>query len=286
MIGTVDEDFAIESMAGDIFLLGNTSWRIRRVEPGKVRVEDAGGAPPTIPFWLGEAPGAHARAVGRGRRRCARRSPTRDGRAATTGAGARWRGCALDRRGRRAAARLRRRRRARRWAPCRRRRRVIAERFFDEAGGMQLVIHAPFGGRINRAWGLALRKRFCRIVRLRAAGRGDRRRHRALAGPAAQLPARDGLRDAARRRRRGAAEQAALQAPMFETRWRWNATRSLALLRIRGGKRVPPPLQRMRARRSARGGLPGADGLPGQPRRRRRSRCPTTRWCARRCATA
>src|SRR5262249_34293366 len=57
LVGTVNEDWAIESMAGDVFLLGTTSWRIRRVEPGVVRVEDAHGAPPSVPFWLGEAPG-------------------------------------------------------------------------------------------------------------------------------------------------------------------------------------------------------------------------------------
>ena len=175
------------------------SWRIRRVESGRVRVEDAGGAPPTIPFWLGEAPArtrelsAEVAALRAGDRRRA----LRDGE--DRGAVAR---CARlrARPPRRRAARATTSRRARpRSARVPTQTRVVAERFFDEAGGMQLVIHAPFGGRINRAWGLALRKRFCRIVRLRAAGRGHRRRHRALARPAAQLPARDGLRDAARR---------------------------------------------------------------------------------------
>ena len=152
---------------------------------------------------------------------------------------------------------------------------------------MQLVIHAPFGGRINRAWGLALRKRFCRVVRLRAAGGGHRRRRSC---------SRSGRSTASRSRRSSRCcapsdveellTQAALQAPMFETRWRWNATR------VAGAAAQPRRQARAAAaaaharRGSARGGLPGADRLPGQPRRRRRSRSPITRWCARRCATA
>ena len=164
VIGTVNEDFAVESLAGDIFQLGNTSYRILRVERGVVRVEDAQGEPPTIPFWLGEAPGRSdelSAAVSRlrarhGRARCRR---TRRGERAL-----RW----LIGRGRASPSRPPRSsssicaRRTPRSAACRRRTRIVLERFFDEAGGMQLVIHSPFGSRINRAWGLALRKRFCR----------------------------------------------------------------------------------------------------------------------------
>jgi ATP-dependent Lhr-like helicase len=243
-IGTIDEDFAIESMAGDIILLGNSSWRIRRVEPGKVRVEDAAGAPPTIPFWLGEGPA-------RTRELSAEVAALRE---EIASAHARHEddipgleaSCALDRRGAEllrdyvlaGAAVL---------GGVPTQTRIFAERFFDDAGGMQLIIHAPFGGRINRAWGMALRKRFCRSFdfELQAAATDD---GIVLSlGPQHSFP----LETVFSMLRAADVEelltQAALQAPMFETRWRWNATRSLALLRSRGGKRVPPALQRMRA---------------------------------------
>jgi ATP-dependent Lhr-like helicase len=244
VIGNIDEDFAVESMAGDIMLLGNTSWRIRRVEPGRVRVEDAAGAPPTIPFWLGEGP-ARTRelsaevAVLRQEIADAAEHDEDPAPALITS-------CALDRRG---AELLRDYVLAGVGAlggvPSQTR--VIAERFFDDAGGMQLIIHAPFGGRINRAWGMALRKRFCRSFdfELQAAATDD---GIVLSlGPQHSFP----LETVFTMLRAADVEellvQAALQAPMFETRWRWNAMRSLALPRSRGGKRVPPALQRMRA---------------------------------------
>ena len=160
VIGNVDEDFAIESMAGDIILLGNTSWRIRRVETGARAGRGRGGRGAHDPVLAGRGAGPHARAVGRGGG-AARGDRGRRG-------ARRGRGDGIDdvvrarSPRRRAAARLRRGRARPRWAACPRQTRVIAERFFDDAGGMQLVIHAPFGGRINRAWGMALRKRFCR----------------------------------------------------------------------------------------------------------------------------
>jgi ATP-dependent Lhr-like helicase len=246
VIGTVEEDFAIESMAGDVFLLGNNSWRIRRVENGRVRVEDAQGAAPSIPFWLGEAPARTrelSREVGVLREEIAEQAHQQDPEALL-----RWlaEACALDQ----AGARLLRDyvlagRAALGAVPsetC-----VIAERFFDEAGGMQLVIHAPFGGRINRAWGMALRKKFCRSFdfELQAAATDDG--VILSLGPQHSFPL-ETIFDLLRAE--DVAEtltQAALQAPMFETRWRWNAGRALALLRRRGGKKVPPNLQRMRA---------------------------------------
>ncbi|HVY39434.1 MAG TPA: DEAD/DEAH box helicase [Polyangia bacterium] len=243
-IGTLDEDFAIESSAGDIILLGNTSWRIRRVEPGRVRVEDAGGAPPTIPFWLGEGPA-------RSRELSAEVAALRQDVAAAHARGddpapSLEVDCALDRRGAEllrdyvlaGAAVL---------GGVPTQTRVVAERFFDDAGGMQLIIHAPFGGRINRAWGMALRKRFCRSFdfELQAAATDD---GIVLSlGPQHSFP----LETVFSMLRADDVEellvQAALQAPMFETRWRWNAMRSLTLLRSRAGKRVPPALLRMRA---------------------------------------
>ena len=251
LVGNIDEDFAIESMAGDIILLGNNSWRIRRVETGRVRVEDAQGAPPTIPFWLGEGP---ARTPELSAEVAAVREATarHDGSARTmapgdsVGADDPLADPAVDSR----TAQLVRDyiaagRAALGAVPTERR--VIAERFFDEAGGMQLVLHAPFGGRINRAWGTALRKRFCRSFdfELQAAATDD--------GLVLSLGAQHSfpLETVFQMLRPEDVDelltQAALQAPMFETRWRWNAMRSLALLRHRGGKRVAPAIQRMRA---------------------------------------
>jgi len=243
-IGTIDEDFAIESMAGDIILLGNSSWRIRRVEPGKVRVEDARGAAPTIPFWLGEGP---ARTRELSAEVAALREQIVDSHARHDDpTSALMSGCALDRRGAEllrdyvlaGAAVL---------GGVPTQTRLFAERFFDDAGGMQLVIHAPFGGRINRAWGMALRKRFCRSFdfELQAAATDD---GIVLSlGPQHSFPLESVFSMLRADDVQELLTQAALQSPMFETRWRWNATRSLTLLRSRGGKRVPPAILRMRA---------------------------------------
>jgi ATP-dependent Lhr-like helicase len=243
-IGSLDEDFAIESMAGDVILLGNSSWRIRRIESGRVRVEDAGGAPSNIPFWLGEGP---ARTPELSAELAAVRQGVADRLHDPEGAAA-WleRETGLDRRGALlardyiAAAKA-----ALGAVPTRDT--VVVERFFDEAGGMQLVVHAPFGGRINRAWGMALRKRLCHSFNfeLQAAATDDG--VLLSLGPQHSFPLEavfemlhpTGLEELL--------TQAALQAPMFNTRWRWNATRALALLRWQGGRKVPPYLLRMRA---------------------------------------
>ena len=243
-VGTVNEDFAVESMAGDIFLLGNRSWRIRRVEAGRVRVEDAAGAPPTIPFWLGEAPARTPElsgAVSAIRSEVARRLPDRE-------AAARWlvAECGLAEDGARQLADYVAATQAALGAvPTTDL--VIAERFFDEAGGMQLVVHAPFGGRVNRAWGLALRKRFCVSFNfeLQAAATDDGmvislgEQHSFPLDTVFSMVRPETLVEDL--------TQAALASPLFTNRWRWNATRSLALLRHEGGRRVPMPLQRMRA---------------------------------------
>ncbi len=246
LIGNVEEDFAIESMAGDVMLLGNNSWRIRRVENGKVRVEDAAGQAPTIPFWFGESPGRSrelSAEVGALREELVIRA-TRDSAVSVTD----WlmKECALPLPG---ACLLRdyvltgnAALGAVPSSTC-----VIAERFFDESGGTQLVLHAPFGARINRAWGMALRKRFCRTFdfELQAAATDD--------GIVLSLSTQHSfplemIFDLVRPEQVDEVlSQAAIQAPMFETRWRWNATRSLTMLRHRGGKKVPPNLQRMRA---------------------------------------
>lgn len=243
-VGTVSEDFAVESMRGDIFLLGNTSWRIRRVEAGTVRVEDAQGAPPTIPFWVGEAPGRSfeaSAAVSALRRDVEARLD--DPQAAAT-----WleRECNVSGEGaQQAVAYLAAGRAALGAIPSMET--LVAERFFDEAGGMQLIVHAPFGSRINRAWGLALRKRFCRSFNfeLQAAATDDG--IVISLGPHHSFPLDTVFRFVTRTTADYVLTQALLGAPIFPTRWRWTVTRALALLRFSGGRRVPPNIQRMRA---------------------------------------
>jgi ATP-dependent Lhr-like helicase len=247
VVGSVDEDFAVESLSGDIILLGNTSWRIIRVENGKVRVEDAHGAPPTIPFWRGEAPSRTAELsseVASVREQVDRRLQ-----AGSVDMGpADWlrQECGLDRRGaEQAVAYIQAGRAVLGAVPTQQT--IVAERFFDEGGGMQLVLHTPFGGRINRAWGLALRKRFCAAfdLELQAAATDEGvvislgERHSFPLETVFQFLRADGVRELL--------VQAVLAAPMFASRWRWNSTRALALLRFANGRRVPPQIQRMRA---------------------------------------
>ncbi|HMK31307.1 MAG TPA: DEAD/DEAH box helicase, partial [Terriglobales bacterium] len=259
VVGTVDEDFAVESMAGEIMLLGNTSWRISRVEAagGRMLVEDAHGQPPSIPFWRGEAPSRTAELsehVARLREEVSAMLP----RSATViqtqaqpevAAAAAWlrQECGLDDAGaEQLVQHLWNGRAVLGAVPTQQT--VIAERFFDEGGGMQLVIHAPFGGRVNRAWGLALRKRFCRSFNfeLQAAATDDGL-NISLAEQHS-FPLSDVFHFLQAETVQPVLEQAVLTgSPFFQTRWRWDANRSLALLRFLGGKRVPPQIQRMRA---------------------------------------
>ncbi len=242
VIGTLDEDFAIESMAGDIFLLGTNSWKIRRVEAGVVRVEDAHGAPPSIPFWNGEGLG---RTIELSREVC-------DVRAAIDQRGdadaSEWleRECALDRSGaEQAVAYVRAGKAILGVVPTNRT--LVAERFFDEGGGMQLIVHAPFGARINRAWGLALRKRFCRSFNLELqAAATDNGFVLSLTDQHA-FPLDVAFEFVKSASVENVLTQALLPAPMFAARWRWNAARALAILRFSGGRKVPPQLLRMRA---------------------------------------
>jgi ATP-dependent Lhr-like helicase len=256
IVGTVDEDFAVESIAGDIMLLGNTSWRIRRVSSGSVLVEDAQGAPPTVPFWRGEAPArtdelsAHVAEL---REKVSAFVPgsvsdsngklTADATAAVA-----WlkRECGLDDAGAEQAVEYVVAGRAILGAvPTQKT--VIAERFFDESGGMQLVIHAPFGGRINKAWGLALRKRFCRSFNFELQAAATDNGLNISLSEQHSFPLADVFHFLHANSARSVLEQAVLASPLFTTRWRWDAGRALALLRFRGGKRVPPNIQRMRA---------------------------------------
>src|SRR6478672_6538755 len=264
-IGNVNEDFAIESMAGDIFQLGNTSYRVLKVEPGRMRVEDAQGAPPSIPFWLGEAPGRTDElsiGVSRLREEVAQRlrpdlvaDPVALPQLDEAVAGLPGVEVALhwlthdvgldDNAARQIIDFLGRQLSATGVMPTRSQ--LVFERFFDESGGTQLVIHTPYGSRLNRAWGLALRKRFCRKFNfeLQAAATED-----AIVlslSTSHSFP----LLEVAHYLHSSSAEhilvQALLDAPLFGARWRWNATTALALPRFIGGKKVAPQLQRMKS---------------------------------------
>jgi len=258
MVGTLDEDFAVESLAGDVVLLGNTSWRIRRVEgkTGRVIVEDAHGAPPGVPFWLGEAPARTAELsshLADLRQEISDRlpnispvgfSPTQAVVAETIA----WlkEECGLDDAGAEQIIEYILQGRAV-LGSVPTQQTIIAERFFDEGGGMQLIIHAPFGGRINKAWGLALRKRFCRSFNFELqAAATDNGLNIALAEQHS-FPLTDVFQFLQPETVQPILEQAALASPIFGTRWRWDANRSLALLRFMGGKKVPPQIQRMRS---------------------------------------
>ncbi|GAB7525211.1 DEAD/DEAH box helicase [Paraburkholderia sp. 2C] len=281
-VGTVNEDFAVESLAGDVFQLGNASYRILRVESGRVRVEDAHGQPPSIPFWLGEAPGRSDElsfGVARLRREIeqmvasdadealritALAAPANHAASVESAVAERPRvdrgiGRAIERAidrlvdeigisepaARQIVEYLARARQALGALPTQDT--LVMERFFDESGGTQLVIHSPFGSRLNRAWGLALRKRFCRTFNfeLQAAATEDAI-ILSLTGSHSFA-----LAEVWRYLNSTSAEhlliQALLDAPLFNVRWRWNATTSLALPRYTGGRKTAPQLQRMRS---------------------------------------
>ncbi len=260
-IGTVNEDFAIESTAGDIFLLGNHSWRIIKVNGGKVRVEDAGGLPPTIPFWFGEAPGRSpefSAAVSRLREEISgelgdakdfiRENDLLDG-FPDDG----WKKGAIERLVNGAGLSLEAAdqlvaymatvKAALGTMPTQER--LVMERFFDEAGAMHLVIHSPFGSRMNRAWGLALRKRFCRKFNFELQAAATEDSIILSLGATHSFPLEEVYFYLHPNSVRKILTQALLDAPMFEVRWRWNASTALAVLRRWTGKKVPPAIQRI-----------------------------------------
>ena len=252
-LGTLNEDFAIESMPGDIFLLGNNAWRILRVEDGKVRVQDASGLPPSIPFWFGEAPGRSdelslAVSVLRQRVAAMLQSPDHADPAAARAAAVRdlehapglgsaaaeqlvdYLAAALAVLGALPDGDT-----------------VVLERFFDDSGGMQLVLHSCFGSRINKAWGLALRKRFCRAFNFELQAAATEDAIILSLGETHSFPLADAARFLSSASVREVLVQALLDAPVFDVRWRWNANISLAVPRFRSGKKVPPQIQRMQA---------------------------------------
>jgi ATP-dependent Lhr-like helicase len=257
VVGTLHEDFAVESLKGDIVLLGNMSWRIRRVEgAGRILVEDAHGAPPSIPFWLGEAPGRTvelSHQLGELRQAISDLVPNTvpgfvNQKSPEVLNAVEWlkRECGLDDSGAEQAIEYIVTGRAVLGAvPTTNT--IIAERFFDEGGGMQLIIHAPFGARINKGWGLSLRKRFCVSFNFELqAAATDNGVNIALAEQHS-FPLADVFHFLHENTVKEVLQQAALLSPLLETRWRWDANRSLALLRYWNGKKIPLQVQRTRS---------------------------------------
>jgi ATP-dependent Lhr-like helicase len=280
VIGSVNEDFAIESLQGDIFQLGNTSWRVLRVEQGKVRVEDAHGQPPSIPFWLGEAPARTHElsiSVSRLREEVANRieidpdvQSSMSDVSGNGGNGSSGLSPAAEEPGSRSSINLEpainylvnevgiSRAAAEQIVeylagakavlgimPSQDN--LVLERFFDDSGSMQLVVHSPFGSRLNRAWGLALRKRFCRKFNFELQAAATEDAVVLSLGPTHSFPLEEVFHYLNSKTVRQLLCQALLDAPMWNIRWRWNVTRSLAVLRRRGGKKIPAQLQRMDA---------------------------------------
>jgi len=245
-VGTVGEDFAVESMAGDVFVLGTHSWRVRRVEGDTLRVTDAEGAPPTVPFWVGEAPARTAELsdeVSRLRQDLADVARAADPERAREELRV---ACGLCLNGlRQLLDYVRVQLESIHCLPTSQT--LVAERFFDESGGMQLVVHSPHGARVNRALALALRKRFCKTFNqeLQSAATDDAF---VLSLSAAQnFPLEELPSFLSSRTIDEVLRQAVLATPMFGVRWRWNASRALAIPRSQSGKRVPFALQRMRS---------------------------------------
>ena len=233
-IGTLNEDFAIESLPGDVFQLGNTSWRILRIGNGVVRVADAQGQPPSMPFWLGEAPARSdemSAAVSR-LRASSKDVLFRDYRLPESAA-------------EQIVEYLDQAKRSLGVVPTMDT--IALERFFDESGGMQLVLHAPFGSRINRAWGLALRKKFCQGFNFELQAAATEEGIILSLGASHSFPLEEVLRYLHPNTVRETLMQAVLDSPIFETRWRWSTTLALAVPRNRGGAKVPNQLQRMYA---------------------------------------
>jgi ATP-dependent helicase Lhr and Lhr-like helicase len=257
-IATLDEHFAVDSSPGDVVLLGSASWRIQRIESaGRVLVEDARGAPPNLPFWFGEAPQRTevlCDGVGELRETISEMTrnvvpgyispvdPDVDATIAwlTENCGV----CAAGARqlivyivtGRAVLGAV----------PSKST--IIAERFFDEGGGMQLILHAPFGGRINKGWGLALRKRFCRGFNFELQAAATDNGINISLAEQHSFPLSDVFQFLTEHTAKELLEQASLASPIFKTRWRWAANRSLQLLRNSKGKRIPP---RRRASRTS-----------------------------------
>lgn len=245
VIGTLNEDFALESAPGDVFILGNHSWMVLRVDGLKVRVKDAGGLPPSVPFWLGEGRGRSfqlSEAVSELRKKA---NEILDSGQETLD---QWlqeeMGLSVP-----AANQLTQYLAAGKNAlgviPSMDT--IVMERFFDEAGDMHLVIHSSYGSRVNKGWGLALRKKFCRTFNFELQAAANEDSIVISLGSVHSFPLEEVFRYLHTNTLKNTLTQAMLDAPLFEIRWRWNASRALAIVKSRGGKRTPPQLQRMQA---------------------------------------
>jgi ATP-dependent Lhr-like helicase len=263
-IGTLNEDFAIESLPGDVFQLGNTSWRILRIGSGVVRVADAQGQPPSMPFWLGEAPARSdevCAAVSRLRAGADGRlpGPNDSRKPGDLDAAIAWlmeHYALAQSAAEQIAEYLAEGKRCLGLVPTFER--IVAERFFDESGGMQLVLHAPFGSRVNRAWGLALRKKFCQGFNFELQAAATDEGVILSLGPSHSFPLEDVFRYLHPNTVRETLIQAVLDSPIFEARWRWTTTLALAVPRARHGARVPAQVQRMYAEDLLQGVFPDA----------------------------
>jgi ATP-dependent Lhr-like helicase len=256
-IATLDEHFAVDSRQGDVILLGNTSWRVQRVEAaGRVLVEDAHGAPPNVPFWFGEAPQRTAvlcDGVGELREKIsAMTANVSPGFISASqpevAAPVAWlmAECGLCESGAlQSIAYIVTGRAVLGAVPSKTT--IIAERFFDEGGGMQLILHAPFGGRINKAWGLALRKRFCRGFNFELQAAATDNGINISLAEQHSFPLADVFHFLTEHTAKELLEQAAIASPIFKSRWRWAAGRALQLLRMSKGKRIAPQVQRTRS---------------------------------------
>jgi len=245
VVGSVDEDFAVETNGGDVFQLGNTSWRVKHVRGGEVVVVDAHGAPSTIPFWVGEAPGRtvelSAEVSGLREEVLARIRVNKQDALDWLTQVAKMAPPAAEQ----LVAYVETQHVATGVVPTQSR--ILFERFFDESGGMQLVLHAPFGTRINRAWGLAMRKRFCRSFDFELQASANDNGIVLSLGAQHSFPLEQMYKLVPSHVARDVLVQAFLAVPMFKNRWRWNVTRALQMKRAKNGQRVPPHLQRMRA---------------------------------------
>jgi ATP-dependent Lhr-like helicase len=245
VVGSIHEDFALESLPGDIFTLGNHSWRMLRIDGLKVRVTDAQGQPPTIPFWLGEGPGRTrelSQAVSQLRATLYQRfddSPEPGTRYLKEEVGLSH--SAAEQ----LANYLYSGSTALGVMPTREC--LVLERFFDEVGDMHIVLHSPFGSRVNKAWGLALRKRFCRSFNFELQAAANEDSIVISLGSVHSFELAEVFDYLQSSSVEDVLVQALLDAPMFEVRWRWNTSRALAVARNRNGKRIPPQFQRMAA---------------------------------------
>ena len=256
-IATLDEHFAVDSSPGDVILLGNTSWRIQRVEStGRVLVEDAHGQPPNVPFWTGEAPQRTIELSGFVsdlRQEISNRTgdvlpgyiSQGQPQVAAATAWLREHCCVCEQGAQQMIGYVVAGRAVLGSVPTLTT--VIAERFFDEAGGMQLVLHAPFGGRINKAWGLALRKRFCRGFNFELQAAATDNGLNISLSEQHSFPLADVFQFLTEQTAPELLQQASLTSPIFKARWRWDASRSLQLLRFQKGNKVPPQIMRSRS---------------------------------------